>query len=144
MNKCTISLTVAALLAACWTNAALASPLFVKSLREKYDFKLVSCFTCHKKGDDPATGEPYGKEVRNEFGHVFEEALKGKDITARMNKSKAALEAGNEDEKATIDAAITKDFLEALTKVEAQKAADGKTYGDKFKAGEIEGVKLKE
>jgi hypothetical protein len=61
-----------------------------------------------------------------------------------MNKSKAALEAGNEDEKATIDAAITKDFLEALTKVEAQKAADGKTYGDKFKAGEIEGVKLKE
>jgi hypothetical protein len=144
MKKRVVALTLGVLITGLWANSACASPLFVKALREKYDYKLVSCYTCHAKGDDPKTGEPYGKEVRNDFGHIFEAALKGKEVTARMLKAKEALEAGDDATKEKIDTEITKDFLEALGKVEAQKAADGKTYGDKFKAGEIEGVKLKE
>jgi hypothetical protein len=136
------------------SNLASASPLFARAVKEKYGFTSVSCFTCHMKGVD-AAGQRFGKDVRNEFGKLFATQLEGKMIVARMAKSKAAKEAqfaaeeaGNaqqaqkfEAEAQQIDDAIIKDFLEALGKVESQKAADGKTYGAKFNAREIEGVK---
>ena len=139
VSRCALSLLGVGLLA----GVASADTLFMKALKAKYDYKIVSCYTCHAKGDDPATGKPFGKEVRNDFGKLFEPALKDKDIAGRIAQAKAAKEAGNDAKKEEINAAITKDFLDALAVVEAMKAADGKTYGEKLKAGEVEGVKMK-
>jgi hypothetical protein len=120
-------------------SAASADTLFMKALKAKYDYKIVSCYTCHAKGKDPATGEPFGKEVRNDFGKLFEPALAGKDIKGRIAEAKEADDA----KKAEINEAITADFLAALATVEAMQAADGKTYAEHLKAGTQEGVKLK-
>jgi hypothetical protein len=119
---------------------ASADTLFMKALKEKYDYRIVSCYTCHAKGDDPATGEPYGKEVRNDFGKLFEPALDAK----KMHDQLHAIKEAEGDAKKPLQEVASKDFLEALTTVEAMKAEDGKTYGEKLKAGEVEGVKLKE
>lgn len=83
---------------------------------------------------------PVGKEVRNEFGKLFEPALAAKNMNAQL----AAIKAANGAAKKPLQEMATKDFLEALSGVEVMKADDGKTYAEKLKAGEVEGVKLKE
>lgn len=135
VSRCALSFVGVGFLA----SAGSADTLFMKALKEKYDYKIVSCFTCHAKGDDPATGEAYGKEVRNDFGKLFEPALDAK----KMHDQLHAIKDAKGDAKKPLQEVATKDFLEALATVEAMKADDGKTYGEKLKAGEVEGVKLK-
>jgi hypothetical protein len=127
-------------------GTASAHPQFMKALKAKYEFGTVSCYTCHMKGKDPATDKPYGKEVRNDFGQLFLPGLKGKDIDKRAEESAELKKDSDFDapnpEAEKIDAGLTADFLEVLGKVEAMKNADGKTYGELLKKGEIEGTKF--
>lgn len=135
VSRCLLSLVGVGLLA----SAASADTLFMKALKQKYDFKLVSCNTCHMAGKDPKTDKAYGKEVRNDFGKLFEPALDAK----KMHDQLHAIKDAKKDEKPALQEKATADFLEALTAVEAIKADDGKTYGEKLKAGDMEGVTLK-
>ncbi len=121
-------------------GTASADTLFMKAVKEKYDFKIVSCNTCHMAGTDPATGEAYKKDVRNDFGKLFEPSLDAK----KMHDQLHAIKDAKGDAKKPLQEKATADFLEGLTVVEAMKADDGKTYGEKLKAGDLEGVKLKD
>ena len=111
-------------------DVASAHGQFKKALTTKYGFKKiggVSCYTCHVKGKDPATGKAFTREFRNDFGKLFIPVLK-KDIGDRAETSaalkKAAFAADTEAqeeklkaEAAVIDAGVTKDFLEALKRL---------------------------
>ena len=136
VSRCLLSVVGVGMLA----SAASADTLFMKAVKEKYDFKLVSCNTCHMAGKDPATGETYKKDVRNDFGKLFEPALDA----AKMHDQLHAIKDAKGDAKKPLQEKATADFLAALATVEAMKADDGKTYGEKLKAGDLEGVTLKE
>jgi len=81
----------------------------------------AKCNVCHIAGK--------GKKERNAYGMAV-----GKFITkAQITKIKE--DAGDNADAA---AETTKKYiLEGLTKVEGEKAADGKTYGDAIKAGKL-------
>ena len=81
----------------------------------------AKCNVCHIAGK--------GKKERNAYGMAV-----GKFITkAQITKIKE--DAGDNADAA---AETTKKYiLEGLGKVEAEKAADGKTYGDAIKAGKL-------
>ena len=139
MKTVAVRLTMGLFATTLAVNVASADMLFMKTLKEKYDYDRVTCFTCHAQGINPANGKPFGKEVRNDFGKLFEPALDAKKMHDQLHKIKAAKGAA----KKPLQEVATRDFLEALAGVEAMKAEDGKTYGEKLKAGEVEGVTLK-
>jgi len=81
----------------------------------------AKCNVCHIAGK--------GKKERNAYGMAV-----GKFITkAQITKIKD--EAGDNSEKAAEE--TKKYILAGLSKVEGEKAADGKTYGDAIKAGKL-------
>lgn len=141
------------------SSSAFAHGVFKKVLLAKYQFEKVSCYTCHAK-EAAVNAEAWNaaknrKAFRNDFGKLFAQQLDGKKIDERAAESKkakedaeAATENGNVAmekkllaKAARIDQAIKADFLIALRAVEAQKAANGKTYGELLKDRKIEGVK---
>jgi hypothetical protein len=86
--------------------------------------KLVAdakCNVCHIDGEKKTKHNPYGEEV--------EGLLKKKDFPADRFKS--------EPEK------CKEEIEAAFKKVEAAKAKDGKTFGEKIKAGELPGGDIK-
>jgi hypothetical protein len=113
--------------------------VFKTALQKKYDFKTVSCLTCHAKGKD-AKGKPLGKEHRNLFGKQFEKLLKSKQVTKRLNDAKALKDA---KAKQKVTDAVTAEFLEALKKVEQLKSPTGPAWGELLREAKIEGVKKK-
>ena len=161
MRKILLSTLTAIFTIGLFSGTASAHSQFMKALKAKYEFRTVSCYTCHSKKseiaeEDLAEFEEEPKHFRNAFGDLFLPHIEGKDIDDRAEKSAALKkeardadsEAAEEKLKAQaeeIDAAISKDFLEALEKVEAMKDKDtGKTYAELLKAGEVSGVKLPE
>ncbi len=159
MRKMLMSAVLATFAAGLLTNSAAAHSVFMKALKSKYEFKTVSCSTCHSKKDeiaeaDMAKFEEEPKHFRNDFGQLFMPHIKGKNVDDRAEKAaelkKAARDAETEAEEEKLKAeaeeieeALAKDFLEALEKVEAQKSGD-KTYAELLKAGEVDGVRLPE
>ena len=117
-------------------GTALAHPVFDKALEGRHSVK-ASCYACHAKGDDPATGKRYGKEVRNDFGKLFDAQLKDKEIGQRVKQAKKE---ENDAKKEKLNEALTADFLEALDKIEAMPAAGGKIYAEAIKAGDVENI----
>jgi cytochrome c553 len=115
-------------------GTAQAQTEFKTALQKKYDYKLVSCNTCHVSGEE--------KTVRNDFGKLFAKELEGKKVTERLEAVKD-LES-DDAKRVKVKEETTEEFLAALKKIEDMKSANGKTYGELLKAGEIEGVKLKE
>lgn len=79
------------------------------------------CFVCHIKGK--------GKKEKNAYGMAV-----GKFIT-KAEIMKITEEAGDDSNKAAEEK--KKYILAGLAKVEGEKAADGKTYGDAIKAGKL-------
>jgi hypothetical protein len=57
VSRCLLSVVGVGLM----SSAASADTLFMKALKTKYDFKLVSCNTCHKAGKDEA-GKAFGQK----------------------------------------------------------------------------------
>ena len=115
-------------------SAALAQTEFQIALRKKYNFKTVTCAACHPNIKD--------KTERNEFGTLLAKELKGKDVTKRLEDVK---EKDVEDPaRIKVKEEVTKEFLDALPKVETQKSKSGETFGELLKAGKLEGVKLRD
>ena len=114
--------------------AALAQTEFQLALRKKYNFKTVTCAACHPNIKD--------KTERNEFGTLLAKELKAKNVTKRLDEVKD-LDLDNVI-RMKVREEVTKEFLEALPKVEMQKSAGGETFGDLLKAGKLEGVKLRD
>ena len=119
---------------------------FKKALQKKYDFKSVSCFTCHsRKRDIPADAQPAWKDnpksFRNAFGKEFDKHLGGKDVTQRL-KAVKKLKKNDPDKQKVIDEVVA-EFMEALEEVEDAKSedGDGPTYGELLKQAKLDGVK---
>ncbi|MBW3595785.1 MAG: hypothetical protein KY475_00760 [Planctomycetes bacterium] len=124
----------------CLTATALGHPPFGLALKAKYELRLVTCYACHVKGKDES-GKLLGREHRNEFGQALHEALKEKNITARIEAAKEL----SFLERKEVNEAATADFLKALEQLEDKPAAEsGKTWRELIESGEMEGVKLKE
>jgi hypothetical protein len=84
---------------------------FVKAVKE------ANCNVCHDPGSK-------SKKDRNPYGMAVSKYLKKADY-----------------EKMKMDVEAAKKYiLEGLDKAEADKAADGKTFGEKIKAGTLPGV----
>ena len=121
------------------TTVVSAQGLFRTEVKNRYDLKTVSCYTCH---DRVPLGTENPKQFRNDLGKVFDALLKGKKITARVA---AVKELDRDDKKRmAVEAAVLKEFCAALDKLEAMKHPEAGTYKDAFKKGVIEGLKLKE
>ena len=127
-------------------SPAFAQTEFKKALQKKYDFKTVSCFTCHLRkkevsDDQQAAFKENAKAFRNEFGKAFEKHLKGKDVTKRLADVKEL--ATDDPQRKKVREEVTKEFLEALKKLESEKSSSGETYGELLKNAELDGVKAK-
>jgi hypothetical protein len=92
---------------------------------EAFSAQKMKCDACHKPGaDKKAKGHGL-----NDFGEAVHKHLKHKDFLA-ANKEK--------DDPAQA-AAATKFVADALKAAEAEKNADGKTFGELMKAGTLPG-----
>jgi hypothetical protein len=133
MNRVCLFVVVALAVAACGAREAVALPPINVQWHEKYSAlkdQVVKtygeettgrCYVCHVAGK--------GKKEKNAYGMAV-----GKFITkAEITKIKE--DAGDNTEAAA--EATKKYILEGLAKVEAEKAADGKTYGEAIKAGKL-------
>lgn len=159
MRKILLSVCLYMLAACLFSNLADAHPQFPKALKEKYGYRLVSCYTCHVSAseaksfspEDQAKYKKNSKHFRNAFGKVIEPQVEGMKMEERAGKSaalkKEARDAGEAQaaklkaQAEEIDAGMMADFLKALDKVTPMKDADtGKTYGELLKSGELHGV----
>ena len=144
--KCAISMLCCLTMVAAPLTPAFGQSPFGKAVKAKYDLKSVSCSACHSKSseiseEDKPAYEENKKAFRNAFGKAFEPHLKGQDISKKLAEVKE-LET-DDPKKVAATKAATAAFLKALEKVEAEKAEDGKTYGEHLKAATLSGVKPK-
>lgn len=82
---------------------------------------LKKCDICHKPGADKKAKD----HGLNDFGEAMHKSVNFKDLKAAMGKKD--------------DAEVLKVFKEGLAKATAEKNADGKTFGDLIKSGEMPG-----
>ncbi len=133
MNRVCLFGMVALVAASFGVRSASALPPINVQWHEKYsalkdevvktygEESTAKCNVCHVKGK--------GKKEKNAYGMSV-----GKFITkAEIMKIKE--NAGDNSDKAAED--TKKYILEGLSKVEAEKAADGKSYGEAIKAGKL-------
>ncbi len=139
MKRRSVSLLCCLLVLAMNVSPIFAQTEFRKALQEKYNFKSVSCYTCHER---VKLGTENPKQYRNDFGKEFDKLLKGKNVTARLDEVKGL---DSEDPKKTkVQDEVTKEFLEALQKVIEVKSSSGETYGELLKNATLDGVKAAE
>jgi hypothetical protein len=133
MNRVCLFVVVALVGALCGARQASALPPINVQWHEKYsalkeqvvktygEESTAKCNVCHIAGK--------GKKEKNAYGIAV-----GKFVTkAEITKIKE--DAGDNADAAA--EATKKYILEGLSKVEAEKAADGKTYGEAIKAGKL-------
>ena len=124
--------------------AGIAQTPFKKALQSKYGFTSVSCYTCHSRksevpADQLAAFKKNGKAFRNSFGKEFDKHLKGKNVTKRLADVKGL--DSDDPKKVKVVDEVTKEFLDALTKVEVAKSSSDLTYGELLKKAMLDGVK---
>lgn len=124
---------VVALLAICtifaFAQNASAHSAFKKAFEAKYNVK-ASCTVCHDKKS---------KEIRTDFGKLYDKALKGKEITKKWKAAKAM---GSTVRKKYEAGEMTTEFKKAMETVGKMKK-DDTTYADLIKDLKIEGLKAK-
>ena len=121
----------------------------MKALKAKYEFRLVSCNTCHipksKIADaDMAKFEENPKQFRNDFGQLFLPGLKGKHVDDRGAESTALKAAARELGSLARTVAIKRGARGSFTFSEGcgfhtpairARAVDRTGAGDSFNAG---------
>ncbi len=112
--------------------------MFRTELQKKYNFRSVSCFTCHEKNVPSDVDEP--KKYRNAFGKMFDKEFAGKNISQRLNEVKSLDR--DDPKRVKVEEEIKKEFHAALEKIE-QMEVKGRKIADWLKSGDIEGVKLR-
>ena len=133
MKRACVILLVATVAAIFGLRSASALPPINIQWHEKYsalktevektygEESTAKCNVCHIQGK--------GKKEKNAYGMAV-----GKFVTkAQITKIKE--DAGDDLDKAAEE--TKKYILEGLAKVEGEKAADGKTYGEAIKAGKL-------
>jgi hypothetical protein len=87
-----------------------------KPFQKHYDLKLVSCSTCHLKGEK--------KDLVNEFGETIQKLLADTDVPAQMQVCKEA----DEETKDRIEKKLAEEFTVVLKRLDELKAPSGKAY----------------
>ena len=113
------------------SGAACAYTFMKKPFQKHYDLKLVSCSTCHLKGEK--------KDLVNEFGETIQKLLADTDVPAQMQVCKEA----DEETKDRIKKKLAEEFTVVLKRLDELKAPSGKTYAQAIRDGEIAGAKPK-
>jgi hypothetical protein len=133
MNRACALIVAILVVVALGARTGLALPPINAAWHEKYsalkdavvktygEESTAKCNVCHIPGK--------GKKERNAYGMAVSKFI----TKAKITKIKD--DAGDNTEKATEE--TKKYILEGLAKVENEKAADGKTYGDAIKAGKL-------
>ena len=127
---------VAFAMMAATSGKASAHSAFKKALQTKYDYKSVSCNSCHVKGKP--------KSERNEFGKVFHKPLDEMKFDGKGRTEKYEEVKGDKALKDAFEVEMAEAFLKALEAVSKEKSSGGKTWGELLKNAEIEGIKPKE
>ena len=119
------------------SSSAPAHTAFKNALQKKYDFKSVSCNTCHEKGKP--------KTERTEFGQSFQDGIGALEFDGMSltEKFEALKENGTEAEKDDFTIVMTESFLEVLKEVVEKENEAGEKWGALLEAGSIDGIKLK-
>ena len=128
MKKILLSVTAILIFGSSLSTPAFAIKQFGDAWKEFYekpskneDFKKLvadaKCNVCHIQGEKKTKHNPYGEQV--------EELLKKADYPKERFENEPAK--------------VKEEIEAAFKKVEAAKAKDGKTYGEKIKAGELPG-----
>lgn len=133
MKRVCLFVVAAIVLASCGVRHAAALPPINVQWHEKYsalkdevvktygEESTAKCNVCHIKGK--------GKKEKNAYGLSVAKFITKAHITKIKEDAGDNLDAAAE--------ATKKYILEGLAKVEGEKAADGKTYGDAIKAGKL-------
>ena len=141
-------------------SVANAHTWYSKALKEKYDFRGVSCQACHLTRQqamdqlDDIEFDRYlvkPKRYYNDFGKQFVTSFAGKDMTVRYEKAREARRSAYRvspaqaelwREKAqNIEDEAVQIFLQTLLKVEkVRDPTSGQSYGDLLKAGKLFGI----
>lgn len=125
INQFSLAITVCcAGLYFCGTTSA--HDCFKEPLEKRYQLKTVSCKTCHPNNKD--------RSIHNKLGIMFENALKGKELTKKFNEA----EAQGEEAKATCEKMMVEEFNKVLVEVEQEQL----TLADMIKFGLINGMRL--
>ncbi len=124
-----LTVLVAVSLVAVMTGSANAYTYMKKPLQKRYNLRLVSCNTCHVKGEE--------KDVVNKFGETIDKLLEGTDIPQRIEACKEV----DEETKKQMEKVLTEEFTVLLKRLDEIKAPNGKPYGQALRDGEIEGAK---
>lgn len=108
------------------TASLQAHDAFKDPFVKRYGLKSISCKVCHPNNKD--------RSIHNKFGHYYEEALKGSEITKKFNE---ASEKG-EDAQKEYEKEMVKLFEKAMVVVEKKSM----TFEDFTKAGLLNGTKM--
>ncbi len=119
-------LLVVGLAGLCFDSISTAHDCFTKPLEERYNLKTVSCKTCHPNNKD--------RSIHNKLGIMFENALKGKDLSRKFKEA----EAQGEEAKLACEKLMVEDFKKVLVEVEQEKLS----LSDMIKFGLINGMRL--
>ena len=156
-NRSAICLLVAVLLFAA-SRQADAHGWYGQALKRKYDFKIVTCYTCHLNSKEAAatmTDEEFeiyrAKSMRylNEFGKQFVPVLPDSDVANEIDclylRRRRGSNGGRDDGMQKLKEQGQREFLDVLPQVEALRdPASGKTYGELLRNGKLDGIRLRE
>lgn len=136
MNYHVIILSIAFCLGLMLCNFASAHDCFKEPLEERYKLKTVSCKTCHPNNKD--------RSIHNKLGIIFENALKGKNLTKQFKDAEAADEKSGlkkDDENSAVfkvNKVLVAEFNKVIPEVEKSEL----TIADMIKFGLINGMRL--
>lgn len=103
-------------------------------LKKHYKLRSVSCNSCHiKEADEEALKT---KHKLTPFGEVISKLVAGQQITERLDAVQ-----DKEEEKELVKEAIEREFAETVKKLDTMKDANGKTYAELIRAGEVDGLR---
>jgi ribosomal protein L23 len=110
-------------------GSALAHSFMKKPFQKRYNLRVVSCNTCHVKGEE--------KDVINDFGATVQKLLEGMDVESRVQACKEA----DKETKEKIEKELAEEFVVVLKRLDTIASASGKPYADAIREGEVAGAK---
>jgi hypothetical protein len=110
-------------------SSASAHSFMKKPFQKRYNLRLVSCNTCHVKGEE--------KDQVNDFGATVQKLLEGMDVDSRVQACKEV----DKETKEKIEKELAEEFVVVLKRLDAIPTATGKPYADAIREGEVDGAK---
>ncbi len=127
--KSILSIVALVLIVGVLPSSANAHSFMKKPFQKRYNLRLVSCNTCHVKGEE--------KDQVNDFGATVQKLLEGMDVDSRVQACKEA----DKETKEKIEKELAEEFVIVLKRLDAIPTAAGKPYADAIREGEVDGAK---